>query len=102
MNKKIIKRINDEANYIINSKKTVRELAKMFHVSKSTVHKDLQERLKDINVQLHKEVMEIFQEHIKIRHINGGEATKNKYKKIKEEKDERYRDRFRNRKCSSI
>ena len=102
MNKKIIKRISVEADYIVNSKKTVRELAKIFHVSKSTVHKDLQERLKDINEKQHKEVMQIFQEHIKTRHINGGEATKNKYKKIKEEKNERYRDRFRNSKCSDI
>ena len=81
MNKKINKRVIKEANYIIESKKTIRELAKIFKVSKSTVHKDLQDKLKDIDINLHQQVKDIFQEHIMIRHLKGGEATKNKYKK---------------------
>ena len=48
MNKKIIKRVLEESNYILDTGKTVREIAKVFKVSKSTVHQDLSERLKEI------------------------------------------------------
>lgn len=83
MNKNIVMRVIEEANYIINNKKTVRETSKVFNVSKSTVHKDMQERLKEIDVDLFKKVDKIFKYHIKIRHINGGEATRCKYLKLK-------------------
>lgn len=53
MNKSIIDRINKEAEYIIKTKSTIRETSKIFGVSKSTVHKDLQERLKEIDLYLH-------------------------------------------------
>ena len=79
MNKNII----IEANYIIENKKTVRETSRIFNVSKSTVHKDMQERLKEIDYELFKKVDKIFKYHIKIRHINGGEATRSKYLKLK-------------------
>ena len=59
------------------------ELAKIFNVSKSTVHKDLHERLKEIDYDLYKKVDIIMQNHLKIRHINGGKATKLKYEKIR-------------------
>ena len=49
-------------------------------MSKSTVHKDLHERLKEINSKLYKEVKKIMLNHIEIRHIKGGESTKRKYK----------------------
>ena len=83
MNKKIIDRVLNESEYIINNKKTVRETAKVFGVSKSTVHKDMQEKLKEIDINLYKKVEYIFKKHIEIRHINGGEATKQKYLKLK-------------------
>lgn len=83
MNSLIIKRIINETNYIIETKKTVREIAKVFNVSKSTVHKDLYERLSYINLPLYEQVKKILIYHKKIRHINGGNATKKKYKKIK-------------------
>jgi putative DeoR family transcriptional regulator (stage III sporulation protein D) len=83
MNKNIIKRVIDEGNYIINNKETVRSVAKIFNVSKSTVHKDMQDRLKEIDYELFKKVDKIFKYHIKIRHINGGEATRCKYLKLK-------------------
>ena len=83
MNKKIIDRVLNESEYIINNKKTVRETAKEFNISKSTVHKDMQERLKEIDINIFKQVEEIFKYHIKIRHINGGEATRLKYLKLK-------------------
>jgi len=84
MNKLIIDRILKEADYIIKTEDTVRNIAKLFKVSKSTVHKDLQERLLELNPKLHKEVDKIFQNHIDIRHIRGGQSTKSKYEKLKE------------------
>lgn len=73
-------RIKEETKYILDTKKTIREVAKKFKVSKSTVHKDLHERLKNINNKIYNEVKELMKKHTEIRHINGGEATKNKYK----------------------
>ena len=83
MNNLITNRVIEEANYIIDKKETVREVAKIFDVSKSTVHKDMQDRLKKINIELYNKVNKIFKYHIEIRHINGGEATKQKYLKLK-------------------
>jgi len=71
------------ANYIIDSKDTVRGAAKKFGISKSTVHKDVSERLKKINPILAKEVREILDENKAERHIRGGMATKLKYKQLK-------------------
>ena len=71
------------AKYIISSKTTVRDAAKIFGVSKSTVHKDLHERLFDIDKNLFKKVDKIMQEHLEIRHINGGNATKMKYERLR-------------------
>ncbi|WP_202079518.1 sporulation transcriptional regulator SpoIIID [Caldalkalibacillus salinus] len=68
------------ATYIVETKNTVRMIAKKFGVSKSTVHKDLTERLPDINPELANEVREILEYHKSIRHLRGGEATKVKYK----------------------
>ena len=65
--------------YIVETRKTVRVIAKEFGVSKSTVHKDLTERLPEINPELGKEVKEILNYHKSIRHLRGGEATKKKY-----------------------
>ena len=79
MNNKIYKRVKTEAKYIIKEKCTVRELAKIMKVSKSTVHKDLQDRLKEIDMEMYKKVDEILKYHLEIRHIKGGEATRQKY-----------------------
>ena len=79
MNKTIIKRVIDEANYIIQTQNTVRQIAKVFNVSKSTVHKDLHERLLLINNTLYLEVEKILKYHTDIRHIRGGQSTKEKY-----------------------
>lgn len=70
--------------YIVETRKTVRVIAKEFGVSKSTVHKDLTERLPEINPELANEVKEILDYHKSIRHLRGGEATKLKYKKEEE------------------
>ena len=81
MGKVIKERVYKEAYYILKTKKTLRELSKVFNLSKSTIHKDLKDRLKSIDLTLYKEVNKIFQMHLKSRHIKGGEATKKKYQK---------------------
>lgn len=65
--------------YIVENKATVRSAAKKFGISKSTVHKDVSERLKNINATLYKEVKNILKINKAQRHIRGGYATKNKY-----------------------
>ena len=72
------------AHYIIDSKDTVRGTAKKYGISKSTVHKDVSERLKKINPGLAKEVREILDENKAERHIRGGMATKLKYSHLHE------------------
>ena len=67
------------AHYIIDSKDTVRGAAKKFGISKSTVHKDVSERLLKINPVLAIEVRKILDENKAERHIRGGMATKLKY-----------------------
>ena len=71
------------AHYIIDSKDTVRGAAKRYGVSKSTVHKDVSERLLKINPELASEVREILNENKAERHIRGGMATKLKYSHLK-------------------
>lgn len=65
--------------YIIESKATVRTAARKFGISKSTVHKDVSQRLKSINPTLYKEVREILETNKSERHIRGGIATREKY-----------------------
>ncbi len=65
---------------LIETRETVRVLAKMTGYSKSTVHKDLTERLPTIHEGLAEQVKEILAYHKAVRHIRGGEATKNKWK----------------------
>ena len=69
------------AHYIIETKDTVRSTAKKFGVSKSTVHKDVSDRLLKINPVLAKQVREILDENKAERHLRGGMATKLKYLK---------------------
>lgn len=83
MNKEIIKRVEDEAEYIIQTRQTIRKIAKKFDISKSTVHKDIGDRLKEIDMKKYKAIQDIFKEHIEIRHILGGQSTKIKYLQIK-------------------
>lgn len=67
------------ANYIIEHDATVRQTAKAFGVSKSTVHKDVTERLSQINPALAKEARKVLDINKSERHIRGGLATKEKY-----------------------
>jgi putative DeoR family transcriptional regulator (stage III sporulation protein D) len=68
------------AEYIIENKATVRAAAKKFGISKSTVHKDLTERLQTINRSLYLQVKEVLEQNKAERHIRGGIATRKKYK----------------------
>lgn len=86
MNKTIKERVLKEANYMKETKKTIREIASFYHVSKSTVHKDLKERLIHIEPDLNKEIKSILKNHMEIRHIRGGESTRKKYLTLKLEK----------------
>lgn len=79
MNKNIKKRVLEEADYMVKTGSTVREMANIFKVSKSTVHKDLHERLLDIDDKLYDEVEKILKYHTDVRHIRGGQSTKRKY-----------------------
>lgn len=75
----IINRVLKEVDLILENGYTIREIAKLLNVSKSTVHKDLHERLYDIDKLKFKKVDEILKYHIYIRHIRGGESTRQKY-----------------------
>ena len=69
--------------YMVENKTTVRAVAKFFGVSKSTVHKDVSERLQKINSRLYDEVKKVLEINKAQRHIRGGFATKKKYAKEK-------------------
>ena len=75
----IWKRVLEVANYIVRSNDTVRETAKVFGVSKSTVHKDMTERLPRINPELAGRVKMVLERNKAERHLRGGEATRKKY-----------------------
>ena len=80
----IRKRVLDICNHIIETQHTVRQAASVLGVSKSTVHKDMIERLPTINKRLAGKVRNILEHNKSERHIWGGEATRKKYKDTKE------------------
>jgi putative DeoR family transcriptional regulator (stage III sporulation protein D) len=84
----IEERVLDIACYILESKGTVRQAARAFGVSKSTVHKDLTERLPRINRSVALRVRDVLDVNKAERHIRGGEATKKKYAEISEKEKE--------------
>ncbi len=75
----IEERAIEVANFIISESATVRETARKFGISKSTVHKDVTERLVKINPKLAKEARRVLELNKSERHIRGGLATKEKY-----------------------
>lgn len=72
-------RILEIAAYIIETKATVRQAGKVFGVSKSTVHKDMTERLPELNPEKAKQVKKVLEFNKSERHIRGGRATRKKY-----------------------
>ena len=79
MKEYIEERAIEIANYIIENNATVRQTAKAFGISKSTVHKDVSERLTQINPSLAMEARKVLDVNKSERHIRGGLATKEKY-----------------------
>ena len=79
MKKYIEERVIEIANYIIDNKATVRKAGEVFGISKSTVHKDITERIFEVNVSLGNEIKDILNDNKNMRHIRGGQATKEKY-----------------------
>lgn len=67
-------------NYILENRTTVRKAASKFGISKSTVHKDVSERLRSVNPQLYCQVRKILEINKAQRHIRGGLATRRKYR----------------------
>ena len=82
----IEKRAVELAQYIVENNATVRKTAKIFNISKSTVHKDVSERLKNIDMDLYERARAVSERNLNERHIRGGIATKQKY--LKNEKTE--------------
>lgn len=80
----IEERVLELAHYIISTNSTVRAAAKKFRVSKSTVHKDVTERLLEINPGLAADVKDVLENNKAERHLRGGMATKEKYQHAKE------------------
>lgn len=81
MNELLKQRVLKETDYILKTNETIRNVAKEFKVSKSTVYTDLSERLPKLDKDLQNEVDRILKEHDASKHIRGGEATRLKYKK---------------------
>lgn len=80
VNEYIYERAIEIGNYIAQTECTVRKAAKAFCVSKSTAHKDVSERLRTIDYRLYLRVKKILDRNFSVRHIRGGEATRQKYK----------------------
>ena len=82
MSKPLEERACELAVYMIETGATVRSTAKNYHISKSTVHKDISQRLEHYNPALYAQVREILEQNKRERHIRGGMATRKKYKGI--------------------
>ena len=85
----IEERVLESAEYIIRNEATVRKCAKQFGISKSTVHKDVSERLSQINPSMASKVKDVLEKNKSERHIRGGLATREKYRKKHEKSLER-------------
>lgn len=80
----IVSRTRELGEYVLRTHETIRESAKKFHLSKSTVHYDLSIRLQKVDSKLYEEIKKILQEHFEEKHLRGGESTKKKYEILKE------------------
>lgn len=80
-------KIKDQANFIVDNNSTVRDAAKVFGVSKSTIHLNVTERLKKIDPLLYEEVRKVLDNNKKERARRGGNAIKEKYLKLRKSKE---------------
>ncbi len=84
MKEYIEKRVYEICDHIIDKKATVRSAAKEFHISKSSVHKDVTERISELNPEIARYVKEVLDSNMAVRHLRGGEATRRKYHSAKQ------------------
>ena len=84
MKREIYIRVTEAAEYIRATGATVRVCAKRFGVSKTTIHKDMRERLKEISPALYAQVSQVLAKNKAERHIRGGEARREKYEKTQQ------------------
>ncbi len=75
------------ANHMVENGTTIRQTGKIFGVARMTVYRDITERLPQFDKDLYQQVLNILNHHKEIRHIRGGEATKNKYQKRMDEEE---------------
>lgn len=80
-------RVLELSRYIIESGATVRQTAERFGVSKSTVHKDVTERLPQVSETIADRVRRVLDNNKAERHLRGGEATKRKYQETRQEQE---------------
>lgn len=83
MTTRVESRCIELGQYIVDNNTTVRSTAEKFGISKSTVHIDVTRRLKAVSPTLAREVYRVLQSNKAVRHIRGGEATKEKYQRMK-------------------
>lgn len=76
-------RVRNEGQYIVSTGCTVRTAAAVFKVGKSTIHKDMTERLSEIDAKLYAKVRAVLDKNLQERHIRGGNATREHYKKLR-------------------
>ena len=88
MHQQIEERCVQVGQYIAETGATVREAAKHFGISKSSVHKDMDERLPNINHLLGKQVRQVLLYNKSVRHLRGGEATRQKYRRVTTQKQD--------------
>lgn len=74
-------RVKEEAMYFLKTGEPIRKIASFFHLSKSSIHKDLHERLMKIDYELFQKVDFMLKDHAKWKHVKGGESTRLKYLK---------------------
>lgn len=83
MTEDIDRRICEEARFIVDTGATVRVCARQFGVSKTTIHKDMRQRLGKVSPGLAAEVGEVLDKNLRERHIRGGQATRRKYERMR-------------------
>lgn len=83
MREDLIERCKHLGTYITENNATIRQAAKRFSYSKSTVHVDVSKRLKEVDENLFEKVKKVLENNFEEKHLRGGIATKNKYKNMK-------------------
>ena len=81
MRESVVERVMKEAQYVFDTRNTIRKTAEIFGMSKSTVHHDISYKLEKIDSNLHLKIKQILEKNFAEKHIRGGFATRRKYKK---------------------